>query len=572
MDQLAFGDPQQIGDYRLLARLGAGGMGQVFLARSARGRTVAVKLVHEDLARQPEFRDRFRREVAAARRVGGEWTAPVLDADTEAAVPWLATGYVAGPDLRTVVGRTHGPLPGRSVRILAAGLAHALRDVHAAGLVHRDLKPSNVLVTLDGPRVIDFGIARALDEDEHGKGWTRTGELIGSPGFLAPEQVRGEPVTAACDVFCLGSVLAYAASGVLPFGEAGGAGAGPAALLLRIAEAEPELAGVPEPLRGLVRDCLHKDPGARPTPADVLARVGAGETVADGKALEPWLPAPLVAQLGRHAVRLLDREDAGPVRETVIVPEPGSAPAAPDRPAVPAVPAQRTSAPAPVAPYGPGGYGAYGPSPGAFGGPAAGDRPGGTYPGPYGYGYDDAADGTAAPEADGRRTGSTVFLVTVAVVVAVLTGGSVWAFMNDRHPDDGPVPAPTAARSPGPAGTGSTGGTTGGVGAAAGGIPEAYLGSWHSAARTWRLELRAGAVGEQVMTLTKTDPAYTCTWTAALRSAGPPVELAPSQVASGDPATCGPGPWSRLTLRPDGTLERELVDSGKPPLRYVRDR
>src|SRR5690242_20444695 len=162
MDELRADDPRWIGSYRLLGRLGTGGMGRVFLARSERGRTVAVKLVRPELAAQEEFRGRFRREVRAARRVGGKWTAPVLDADTEAEIPWVATGYVPGPSLQQVV-RDYGPLPERSVAVLAAGLAHALADIHAAGLVHRDLKPSNVMITIDGPRVIDFGIARALE-------------------------------------------------------------------------------------------------------------------------------------------------------------------------------------------------------------------------------------------------------------------------------------------------------------------------------------------------------------------------------------------------------------------------
>ncbi|MER5830942.1 serine/threonine-protein kinase, partial [Streptomyces sp. NPDC002130] len=305
MEKLGPGDPQQIGSYRLLARLGAGGMGHVYLARSERGRTVAVKLVREELAAQEEFRERFRQEVRAARRVGGYWTAPVLDADTEAAVPWVATGYVAGPSLQQVVGQDHGALPERTVRILAAGLAHALKDIHAAGIVHRDLKPSNVLVTIDGPRVIDFGIARALETVTDG-GLTRTGALVGSPGFMAPEQVRGDRITPACDVFCLGSVLAYAATGALPFGTAN---SGVHALMFRIAQEEPDLEGVPEGIADLVRDCLRKDPAARPSLDRVLQRTGVDDTVADGRALDPWLPSALVAQLGRHAVRLLDAED-----------------------------------------------------------------------------------------------------------------------------------------------------------------------------------------------------------------------------------------------------------------------
>ncbi|MET8801272.1 serine/threonine-protein kinase [Streptomyces sp. NPDC004546] len=307
MEKLGAGDPQRIGGYRLLARLGAGGMGHVYLARSDRGRTVAVKLVREELATQEEFRARFRQEVQAARRVGGYWTAPVLDADTEAAVPWVATGYVAGPSLQQVVGHDHGALPERSVRILAAGLAHALKDIHAAGIVHRDLKPSNVLVTIDGPRVIDFGIARALETTSPGgEGLTRTGSLVGSPGFMAPEQVRGDRITSACDVFCLGSVLAYAATGTLPFGTAN---SGVHALMFRIAQEEPDLAGVPEGIADLVRECLRKDPGARPSLDAVLERTGAGDTVTGGRSRDPWLPGALVAQLGRHAVQLLEVED-----------------------------------------------------------------------------------------------------------------------------------------------------------------------------------------------------------------------------------------------------------------------
>ncbi|WDM15050.1 protein kinase [Streptomyces lavenduligriseus] len=306
MEKLGPGDPPAIGAYRLLARLGAGGMGQVYLARSDRGRTVAVKLVRAELAEREEFRARFRQEVHAARRVGGYWTAPVLDADTEAAVPWVATGYVAGPSLQQVVGHDHGALPERSVRILAAGLAQALADIHAAGLVHRDLKPSNVLVTIDGPRVIDFGIARALETAAPGEeGLTRTGALVGSPGFMAPEQVRGDRITPACDVFCLGSVLAFAATGSLPFGTAD---SGVHALMFRIAQEEPDLSGVPEGIADLVRDCLRKDPASRPSPAEILERTGMEDTVTGGRSRDPWLPSALVAQLGRHAVRLLEAE------------------------------------------------------------------------------------------------------------------------------------------------------------------------------------------------------------------------------------------------------------------------
>ncbi|MFD9369353.1 serine/threonine-protein kinase [Streptomyces sp. NPDC060020] len=529
MEHLHPHDPHHIGPYRLLSRLGAGGMGQVYLARSDRGRTVAVKLVHHDLATREEFRIRFRHEVAAARRVGGEWTAPVLDADTEAATPWVATGYVAGPSLREVVARDFGPLPARSVRILAAGLAYALQDIHRAGIVHRDLKPSNVLLTLDGPRVIDFGIARAPAEpgDAAGGGLTRVGEVIGSPGFMAPEQIRGEPVTAACDIFCLGVVLAYAATGRLPFGDAEQPG-GLAGLLLRSTEAQPDLAGVPAELHDLVRDCLHRDPAARPGPAEVLARVGAGDTVADGRALEPWLPGPLVARLGRHAVQLLDREDAGPDRPT---------PAAPAR--------------MPMAPPMPPAYSAYAPAP--------------------------------AEPAPRPRTASTALLLAVAAVVAVLSAGTVYAVMSgaeDPRPPVGSTRKPTATTpgtpsTPSPTPTpaaASASGSGSDSGSAAGALPEAYLGTWYAThgSQTWRLTLTRGAVGDPVMSLAVEAPGFACAWTAPLRHAPDPVELDASTVTSGAPPTCTPGAWSRLRILPDGTLQRELAGSDNPPLGYRR--
>ncbi|MFD7059960.1 serine/threonine-protein kinase [Streptomyces sp. NPDC059906] len=380
MRGLGDGDPQHIGVYRLLGRLGTGGMGHVYLARSDRGRTVAVKLVREELAALEEFRERFRHEVESARRVGGYWTAPVLDADTEAAVPWVATGYVAGPSLQQVVGHDHGALPERSVRTLGAGLAHALQDIHAAGIVHRDLKPSNVLVTIDGPRVIDFGIARALETVTDG-GVTRTGALVGSPGFMAPEQVRGDRITPACDVFCLGSVLVYAATGKLPFGAAN---SGAHALMFRIAQEEPDLEGVPEGIADLVRDCLRKDPAARPALADVLERTGAQDTVTGGRSRDPWLPGALVAQLGRHAVQLLDTENPEHPAQPAGHPTPPDTPGAPDAAPDDALPAGAAAdGVGPVGP-GPGGVGRGGVGPGGAGPGGAGS--GGVGPGGAGVG------------------------------------------------------------------------------------------------------------------------------------------------------------------------------------------
>ncbi|GGT24628.1 hypothetical protein GCM10010222_78300 [Streptomyces tanashiensis] len=352
MDALTPEDPTHVGPYRLIARLGAGGMGLVYLGRSDVGRTVAVKVVQSEYAAQPEFRRRFAREVAAARLVGGSWTAGVLDAatDTEVAVPWVATQYIAGPDLTTVVARDFGPLPEHSVRVLANRLALALRVVHEAGLIHRDLKPSNVLVTVDGPRVIDFGIARAMDSLAGDSLHTRTGMLIGSPGFMSPEQVRGLELTPASDVFCLGAVLVYAATGRLLFGATD---TGLNAHLFRVAEEEPDLTGVPESLLGLVRACLEKDPAARPTPERIAALTDGG----DGGV---WLPGEVLVQLGRHAAQLLDfvpaaraepvaepavRAVAPPVTETA---PRAATPAPPLAPAyTPTAPAHEVPAPAP---------------------------------------------------------------------------------------------------------------------------------------------------------------------------------------------------------------------------------
>ncbi|MGW0754263.1 MDR family MFS transporter [Streptomyces sp. NPDC002587] len=325
MDQLITEDPIRIGPYRLIARLGAGGMGLVYLGRSEGGRTVAVKVVQAEYAGHPEFRRRFAREVAAARRVGGMWTAAVLDADPDAAVPWVATQYIPGPDLQTVVAQDFGPLPEHSVHTLANRLAVALQAVHEAGLIHRDLKPSNVLVTVDGPRVIDFGIARAMDSLAGDSLHTHTGMLIGSPGFMSPEQVRGLELTPASDVFCLGAVLVYAATGRLLFGARD---TGLNAHLFRIAEEEADLTGVPESLVDLVRACLHKDPARRPTPQQVAART---TTDQDADQATEWLPGAVLAQLGRHAAQLLDYapDPAAPAEA------PAQAPTAPADPRVP---------------------------------------------------------------------------------------------------------------------------------------------------------------------------------------------------------------------------------------------
>ncbi|MFG3252049.1 serine/threonine-protein kinase [Streptomyces sp. NPDC048172] len=299
MQPLEPDDPPALGAYRLLRRLGAGGMGRVYLARSGSGRTVAVKAVHPHFAVDEEFRRRFRREVESARRVGEGWTAPVLDADADAPVPWVATGYVAGPSLTQAV-EEYGPLPETTVRAVGAGLAEALRHVHGLGLVHRDVKPSNVLVTVDGPRLIDFGIARATDGTAS---LTSSGVSIGSPGYMSPEQVLAKGTTAASDVFSLGAVLAYAATGKAPF-----PGDSSAALLYKVVHEEPELDGLEGELRELVTRCLAKDPAGRPTPEELASALAGTAGGASGLVRSGWLPAPLVEQVGRRAVELLDLE------------------------------------------------------------------------------------------------------------------------------------------------------------------------------------------------------------------------------------------------------------------------
>ncbi|MFF7588653.1 serine/threonine-protein kinase [Kitasatospora purpeofusca] len=317
MEPLEADDPQWVGEYRVLGRLGSGGMGRVYLGRTTGGRTVAVKLVHRDLAGDPEFRARFRHEVAAARRVGGVWTAPVLDADTESGHPWVATGYVAGPALTTAV-REFGPLPDPAVRALGVGLAEALAHVHRLGLVHRDVKPSNVLLTLDGPRLIDFGITRALDSTA---GLTRSGQVFGSPGFMSPEQVNGLPAGPAGDVFSLGAVLAFAATGTMPFGS----GVSAPVLLYRVLHEEPDLSGLSGPLYAVIRACLAKDPAARPAPGQLRRFLDGDGAAAARLGRGDWLPPGLAAAVGRSAVQLLDLEGERGTGWTAPGPAPASA-------------------------------------------------------------------------------------------------------------------------------------------------------------------------------------------------------------------------------------------------------
>ncbi|MEZ0088882.1 serine/threonine-protein kinase [Streptacidiphilus sp. EB129] len=420
MKPLVAGDPSVVGPYRLLGRLGEGAMGVVYLGRTAGGRTVAVKVIRPELARDAEFRARLRREVTAARRVEGSWAAPVLDADTESADPWVATRYVAGTALSEAV-LEFGPLTEHGVRTLTAGLAEALAAIHGLGLTHRDVRPSNVMLSPGGPVLIDFGVARAMDSVATAS-LTHGAMVIGSPGSLSPEQVLGRPLDAASDVFQLGAVLAYAANGQGPFPADSAA-----ALLYQVAHGEPDLGALQGELRALAAACLAKDPASRPTPqqiATTLAPEGAA-----GLITPDWLSAPVMSQLSRRTAELLDVETPPDPASTPSVPASEQAsPAAP--PAPPATP------PAPV--VGP-------PTPaGAVRAPDA------TLP------LTPRASAPQPGRADNRRrtvvaTIAVLLAAGLATTAALLTSSAISASTSNvakRGPIDlAPVPAPASASS-----------------------------------------------------------------------------------------------------------------------------
>ncbi|WP_052498865.1 protein kinase domain-containing protein [Streptomyces vietnamensis] len=316
-------DPPAIGPYALRGRLGEGGMGAVYLGRSPGGRTVAVKLIRPELAADPGFRARFRAEVTAARAASGAFTAPLVDADPDGPVPWMATAYVPGVSLGRAVA-LNGPLPEPALRALVAGIAESLESVHAAGLTHRDLKPGNVLLALDGPHLIDFGIARATDATA----LTATGMILGTPAYMSPEQAFGQPLTPASDVFSLGSTLVFAARGAGPFdGDGGGQ---PQDVLRRVAHEEPDLSAVPEGLRLLVAACLAKAPGDRPTPRQVVDFVRKAGTP---RTSEVWLPPALIAAIERAAAVMAPSVPAAALPPAV--PAPPLPPLPPVPPSVP---------------------------------------------------------------------------------------------------------------------------------------------------------------------------------------------------------------------------------------------
>ena len=335
MKALAADDPRVIGEYRLRAQLGAGGMGRVYLGLSPAGRAVAIKVVHPDLASDAEFLRRFAQEVAAARAVSGIYTAPVVASGLNERPPWLATAFVPGPSLEQVVAE-HGPLPEQALWPLLGGLVEALQAIHACGVVHRDLKPANVLLATDGPRVIDFGISRAAD----GTSLTAAGVVFGTPGYMSPEQAEGRGAGPESDVFALGCVVAYGAAGMGPFGTGTAA-----AVLYRVVHAEPVLDRVPPKLREVLAACLAKDPAARPT-LRALSGMLAPQLDATGPSAVAFWPSSVAGLIGEYQARLEQetRSVTGRPRGS-----PGPAPAPATTPSDPGRPAARRPAGWPAA-------------------------------------------------------------------------------------------------------------------------------------------------------------------------------------------------------------------------------
>ncbi|MFB6638287.1 serine/threonine-protein kinase [Streptomyces chartreusis] len=442
-------DPPTIGGYPLLARLGAGGMGQVFLSRTASGRPLALKTVRTEFGLDPGFEQRFAREIASSDQVRSPWTVSVVDFSPTGHRPqWLATEYVAAPSLADWVA-SDGPLPEAAVRALAAELAEGLRDVHRAGLAHRDVKPSNVLLARRHPLLIDFGIARAADDTRH----TSTGGVIGSPGYMAPEQVTGGISAEPGDIFALGAVLVYAATGSGPFlhpGEDPSA----AQLLYRIAHEKPVLDGVPEALAPLLAACLEKSPEARPTAEALLERLEAGHGV--------WAsarPTRLEADIALREAELAELlEHSVPVQPK---PQPGPNPA-PQTGFGPATGLE------PGAGFGPaGGFGsptAYGPPPVLPPSPVPGSVPLATSGAVAATG---AGSTPGAGAASGRPTARA--WAAAAVASAVIAGAVVtalaWPDGTHNTADGNGRTSPPASTSPSPTAAGDA-------------LPGTWVGTW----------------------------------------------------------------------------------------------
>ncbi|WP_247696840.1 serine/threonine-protein kinase [Streptomyces sp. b94] len=465
-------DPRTVAGYRLAARLGAGGMGRVYLSHTRGGRPVAIKVVRSELADDPTFRRRFGREIQAARKVKGAYTAELIDADPDGTPPWLATLYVPGPALSDVVARS-GPLPVPAVLWLMAGVAEALQAIHGAGIVHRDLKPSNVLLASDGPRVIDFGISLAADSTAH----TATGTAIGTPQYMAPEQASAGDVTAATDVFALGQTAAYAALGRPLYGD------GPAvSVLYRIVHSEPDLSGLPEQLRGVLARCLAAEPGERVTPAEVVewcrrelgrdAETGAGPDVwreFAGSEVTVPPPAPLAPEPSPAPTAVHTRLWTAP--QSAAAPQgaatgqwagagqgaatgqglgAGQWPATAQGPAAGQGPA---TAQRPGAPYGPGA---------APNGPGAALRPAG----PYGA---TAPQRPAGPDERKHRRRRVALIAAAALAAAGLVLTAAWTLRDARDRDRDRDTVASESGSPGPTARSSASGGAASGDAASGG-------------------------------------------------------------------------------------------------------
>ncbi|MBF6468662.1 serine/threonine protein kinase [Nocardia beijingensis] len=542
MQPLGTNDPARIGDYRLLGVLGAGGMGRVYLGRNAGGRTVAVKVIRPDMI-DAEFRQRFRREVAAARRVGGQFTAPVLDADVDADPPWLATGYVAGFALSDAVDR-YGPLTENALLVLAHGLIEAVTAVHRAGVVHRDLKPSNVLLALDGPKVIDFGIARAADDSK----LTTTGKVIGSPGFMCPEQVTGDPVGPQADVFALGGVLVFAATGHGPFGVGE-----TMQILWRVMYEEPQLDDVPERLRPLVAACLTKDAAARPTPDQLLTQLTALGIPERGG----WLPAPVLEEVSRRAVELLNLDSGAFDHVTRSAPADSARTA--DTMVVPAAHPHTYSDPGRSVPT----QMQYLGSPQASPAFMAHE----TYPPAH---HSSPRFGAVAAAPPPRRPGRALLIAGALVVCAAVAVAAFVVGVQLRNDDSNRSIAQTTRTDSAPSTTtiatqaGDANTTTSSPSGTS--IPKAFVGEWKGVARDVLasfdivLTIRDGTVGEEVAQSSNTGKlkGERCERTETLTGATETELSFVARLSGGSPTCFDNGSTSTVRLQPDGSLAYSL--------------
>jgi serine/threonine protein kinase len=409
----------------LRAQLGAGGMGRVYLGLSPAGRAVAIKVVHPNLASNADFLRRFGQEVAAARAVSGIYTAPVVASGLNERPPWLATAFVPGPSLDQVVG-DNGPLPAQALWPLLAGLVEALQAIHACGVVHRDLKPANVLLATDGPRVIDFGIARAAD----GTSLTAAGVVFGTPGYMSPEQAEGRGAGPASDVFALGCVVAYAAAGMGPFGTGTAA-----AILYRVVHAQPVLDGVPPRLRQVIAACLAKDPAARPALRALSGMIAGGMDTTGPSAVAFW-PSSVARLIAAHQARLEEQTRSKPAEGfSWPAPAPPHRSATPSDPGRDRPPGPQSPAPQSPAPQSPG------PTPRwPYSGPAGGQASQGAqavgvrYPEPHGY---LPGNGVPAAQPAGyprpnrmRSPGATVPLpASMVTAVRLMYAGAAYAMI-----------------------------------------------------------------------------------------------------------------------------------------------